>query len=531
MYRSLAAGLAILLSIGEPAAAVETSKRGGSLTYMIPADAPPSFDGHREATFATVHAVAPFYSVLIRVNPENPASTTDFVCDVCTEIPEPADGGRTYVFPIRDDVRFEDGSVLTAYDVAASWNKIVDPPEGVISARRGYYSMIQTVEAPDAKTVVFRLKYATSAFIPALADPYAFLYKKEILDRDPRWFEKNIMGSGPFRFTEYQVGQSISGVRNPDYYHRGLPYLDGFTGIFAEKQSIRVSAIRSDRAAIEFRGFPPATRDELRAALGSELTVQESDWNCGNLITPNHQRKPFDDVRVRRALTLAIDRWHGAPGLSRISVMKTVGGVAFPGSPLAATRAELEQLAGYWPDIEKSRTEARRLLKEAGAEGLTFELLNRNVDQPYKFNALWVIDEWSKIGVKVTQRVVPTGPFGEALRRGEFETALDGDCQNIVNPLLDGTKYLPHSVSPSNYGYYEDPSEVELYDRMLRETDFARQRDLMRQFEKRVLDTEAHEIFLLWRYRIVPYRSYVKGWKVSPSHYVNQDLATIWLDK
>jgi peptide/nickel transport system substrate-binding protein len=415
--------------------------------------------------------------------------------------------------------------------VAASWNKIVDPPEGVISARRGYYSMIQSVEAPDAKIVVFRLKYATSAFIPALADPYAFLYKKEILDRDPRWFEKNIMGSGPFRFTEYQVGQSISGVRNPDYYHRGLPYLDGFTGIFADKQSIRVSAIRSDRAAIEFRGFPPATRDELRAALGSELTVQESDWNCGNLITPNHQRKPFDDVRVRRALTLAIDRWHGAPGLSRISVMKTVGGVAFPGSPLAATRAELEQLAGYWPDVEKSRAEARRLLKEAGAEGLTFELLNRNVDQPYKFNALWVIDEWSKIGVKVTQRVVPTGPFGEALRRGEFETVLDGDCQNIVNPLLDGTKYLPHSVSPSNYGYYEDPSEVELYDRMLRETDFARQRDLMRQFEKRVLDTEAHEIFLLWRYRIVPYRSYVKGWKVSPSHYVNQDLATIWLDK
>jgi peptide/nickel transport system substrate-binding protein len=74
---------------------------------------------HREATFATVHAVAPFYSVLIRVNPENPASTTDFVCDVCTEIPEPADSGRTYAFPIRDDVRFEDGSVLTAYDVAA----------------------------------------------------------------------------------------------------------------------------------------------------------------------------------------------------------------------------------------------------------------------------------------------------------------------------------------------------------------------------------------------------------------------------
>ena len=127
--------------------------------------------------------------------------------------------------------------------------------------------------------------------------------------------------------------------------------------------------------------------------------------------------------------------------------------------------------------------------------------------------------------------MLPTGPFSEAFRSGDFDAGLDGDCQNIVNPLLDGTKYLPHSVSASNYGNYDDPTEIELYDRMLRETDFARQRQLMRQFEKLVLDTEAHEIFLLWRYRIVPYRSYVKGWKVSPSHYVNQDLATIWLDK
>jgi peptide/nickel transport system substrate-binding protein len=532
MYRSFAAGIAIiLLSLGLPALADETPKRGGILTYMIPADTPPSFDGHREATFATIHAVAPFYSVLIRANPENPGDTTEFVCDVCTEIPGPADNGRTYAFPIRGDVKFQDGSIMTAYDVAASWNHIVDPPEGVISVRRGYYSMVEKVEAPDPKTVVFHLKFATSAFLPALADPYAFIYKKEILDRDPHWFEKNIMGSGPFRFKDYQIGQSISGVRNPDYYRPGLPYLDGFIGIFADKQAVRVAAIRSDRAAIEFRGFPPATRDELVAALGNQITVQESDWNCGALITPNHAKKPFDDARVRRALTLAIDRWNGAAPMSRITVSRTVGGVVFPTSPLAATKAELEQLAGYWPDIEKSRAEARRLLKAAGAEGLTFELLNRNVDQPYKFNAVWVIGEWSKIGVQATQRVLPTGPYDDALRRGDFAVAVDAECQNIVNPLLDGTKYLPHSVSDANYGNYDDPTEIDIYDRMLRETDFARQRDLMRQFERRVLDTEAHEMFLLWRYRIVPYRSYVKGWKISPSHYVNQDLATIWLDK
>src|SRR5277367_5947763 len=127
MHRWFTAGLALLLSLAAPAFADEIPKHGGILTFMIPADSPPSFDGHRENTFATIHAVAPFYSVLIRANPQNPADTTEFVCDVCTEIPTPTDDGRTYAFRIRDDVRFQDGSVMTSYDVAASWNKIVDP--------------------------------------------------------------------------------------------------------------------------------------------------------------------------------------------------------------------------------------------------------------------------------------------------------------------------------------------------------------------------------------------------------------------
>src|SRR4029453_2059483 len=161
---------------------------------------------------------------------------------------------------------------------------------------------------------------------------------------------------------------------------------------------------RSDRAAIEFRSMPPAARDELVKTVGAQIAVQESNWNVARGVPPNHKRNPFDDPRVRRALTLAIDRWHGAPGLSKIAIVRTVGGIVFPGSPLAANRQELEQIAGFWPDIDKSRAEAKRLLKEAGAEGLSFELLNRNVDQPFKYVATWLIDEWSKVGLQVKQR-------------------------------------------------------------------------------------------------------------------------------
>jgi peptide/nickel transport system substrate-binding protein len=519
------------LAAASAALAEETPKQGGMFTFMIPADAPPSLDGHRETTYATVHTAAPFYSTLIRINPENPASTTDFVCDLCTRMPLPSDDGKTYSFKIRDGVRFHDGSALTAADVAASWNAIINPPEGVSSARQSYYIMVDKVEAPDPSTVVFHLRFATSAFLPALADPFAWIYKKEILDKDPRWYEKNIMGSGPFKFVGYEVGQSIKGERNPDYYQEGLPRLDGFTGIYADKQAVRVEAIRGDRAAMEFRGLPPAARDQLVKELGDKIVVQESDWNCGNLVTPNHKKRPFDDVRVRRALTLAVDQWHGAPALAKIANVHTVGGIVFPGSPLAATKEELQQIAGFWPDIEKSRGEAKRLLKEAGAEGLTFELLNRNVDQPYKYVGTWLIDEWSKIGLHVTQRVVPTGPWFEAMRGGSFDVVLEANCSSVVNPLMDTQKYLPRSVYNENYGNYDDLAEIDLYQKMLHETDPVKQRAVMRDFERHVLDTEVHGLTMVWWYRIIPYRSYVKGWKISPSHYLNQDLSTVWLDR
>ena len=91
------------------AAADEEPKRGGMLTYMIPADAPPSFDAHREETYATIHSAAPFYSVLIRANPYDPGKTDDLVCDLCTAMPKPTDDGKTYTSKIREGVKFTDG--------------------------------------------------------------------------------------------------------------------------------------------------------------------------------------------------------------------------------------------------------------------------------------------------------------------------------------------------------------------------------------------------------------------------------------
>ena len=232
--------------------------------------------------------------------------------------------------------------------------------------------MVETITAPDDETVVFKLKFATLTFLPALADPYAYIYAKKKLDQDMHWYEKNIMGSGPFKLTEYQVGQSIKGERNPDYYHPGQPYLDGFVAIFAPKQSVRTDAIRADRAA---SGVP------VVAALGAGSAGEgawRQDQRAGERLELRQRGdpEPPEEAVRRRARAQGAVPGHrpveGRAGLSKIAIIKTVGGIVFPGSPLAATKEELEQLIGYWPDIEKSRAEARRLLKEAGQENLTF---------------------------------------------------------------------------------------------------------------------------------------------------------------
>lgn len=527
--KTLFALLIALLALGIGSAWAQ--KKGGKLVFVT-AGRVPSFDGHQEFTFAMVHPIAPFYSLLIRVNPNNPDSPTDFTCDLCVgKVPQGENGDTKYTFKIQEGVKFHDGTPLTSADIKASFDRIIFPPKGVKSLRKSYFAMVESVEAPDPTTVIFNLKHASGAFIPALAVPFNFIYSKKDLDtHGQKWHEKNVNGSGPFKFTEYVAGSHIEGIRNDDYHHPGQPYLEGFRSLIAPKMSVRVNAIRGDRAAIEFRGFPPKDRDNLKKNLGDEITVQESTWNCALIVTPNQKAKPFDDPRVRRALTLAIDRWIGSQYLSQIAIVKTVGGVVFPGHPLEASKKELTQIAGYGEDIEASRAEARKLLKEAGQEGLSFELLNRATDQPYKVVDTWMISQWAKIGMKVKQKVLPTGPWRGALRdTKDFQVAIDSNCQSVVNPILDVTKFL--GTSGSNYGQYQDPALETIWQKMFTATDLAEQRKFMRQYEKRVLDTQAHQFITLWWYRINPYRSYVKGWKTSPSHYLNQQLDNIWLDK
>ena len=150
---------------------------------------------------------------------------------------------------------------MTSRDIKATYDKIVFPPTGVISMRKGSYGAIETIEAPDPQTVRFRLKWPEASFLIALSSPYNWIYKADILAKDPRWYETNVMGTGPFKFVEHVKGSHWVGKKNPDYWDKGKPYLDGYRALFINSSSAQVAAIRGERAHIQFRGFSPAERD------------------------------------------------------------------------------------------------------------------------------------------------------------------------------------------------------------------------------------------------------------------------------
>src|SRR5881296_1721696 len=346
---ALMAASIVAFALLSPAFAQDKPRSGGELIFLVPSE-PPSYDGHKEGTFGVVHPLAPHYNTLLRVDPFD-RTGTKVVGDLAESWTASKDG-RTYTFKIRRGVKFHDGSDMTSKDIKASYDKIIFPPPGVASDRKGQYVNVEAVEAPDPFTVIFRLKWPQSSFLLSVASPWNWIYKADILAKDARWYEKNVMGTGPFIFVEHVRGSHWVGRKNPTYWDKGKPYLDGYRAIFITDPAARVAAIRSERALIEFRGFAPPERDVLVKDLGRKITVQESPWDCALWVAMNHEKKPFDDKRVRRALTLALDRYEGSKALSKIAFLRDVAGVMVPGSPFATAPAELEKLAGYSRDIE-----------------------------------------------------------------------------------------------------------------------------------------------------------------------------------
>jgi len=505
--------------------AADTPRRGGVLLAVIGAD-PPSLDPHQESTFANIELVAPLYSTLLQLDPY---SYPKVIGDIATEWKISPDG-LVYTFKLRSGVRFHDGSALTATDVKATYDKIIFPPQGVRSVRKNAYTAVEKVEAPDATTIVFKLKFPSASLLVNLASPWNVIFPKKYLDKDPNYFKTNVVGSGPFKFKGYTRGATFEGERNPDYFIKDRPYLDGYKFFISPETSVRAAAIRSGRAYIEFRDLPSAEVEAIKKQLGDKVVVQTTPMTGRWNIAPNTTVKPFNDVRVRKALTLGMDRYTMSKVLFPLTGLRDIGGLLRPGTEFAMPTADLEKMPGFGRDMEKNRAEAKKLLAEAGyPNGLKVVLKNRNVKLPYQDFAVFIIQEWRKIGVEAENRPLETAAwFSDGQDTGNFELIVAPAVEYMDDPDMFLGRYVTDSTQ--NWARFSDPRVDDLFSRQARSLDPTERKRLINEIDKLVLEN-VYTIEGLWWTRNLVQWAKVKNYVAPPNHYTNQKLQDVWLSE
>lgn len=513
--------LAGIVGLSAPLAAAAEDPSSGGILRIATRDEPSSYDCHAATSIAALQYLVPHYSTLLKFDQSDfPTIIGDLAQDWSV-----SDDLRTYSFVLRDNVTFHDGTTFDAEDVRASFERMANPPEGVVSARATAFDTLESIEVSGPHDISFHLSEPSSGFLSVLASPWNCIYSAEKLAEDPVFPATNIMGTGPFVFDVHEAGARWAGTRFDDYFHEGRPYLDGFEMIIVSGAAA-TNAIASGQVDAIMRLISVPDEERIRDARGEEVVFQVTPATSVTLPVINTTRAPFDDVRVRRALSLAIDRDVGVEVLGDIAGQRYAHIIFREGHALAPDAEEIRRFTGFSGYIEAQRAEARRLLEEAGQTGLSFTLLNRNLPVPYQPVGIFLIDQWRQIGVNVDMIELDTAGWSSRLRALDYDVAIDLNAPSSDDPTDVLRKYVPGSTM--NTTGIEDERLVELFIRQDQTMDEEERAALVREFVDRVIELQ----FVLPTFnaeRRVALDRRMRGWTVPPSFNVGLDLSDIWL--
>jgi len=514
----------VLAFVATAGAQEQQPKRGGTLEFAVTVE-PANYDCHSNTSFAFLHPVAPHYSTLLKFDAANYPQIVGDLAESWTVSRD----RLTYTFKLRPNILFHDGSKLTSADIKASYERIAHPPQGVVSSRQVDFASIASIDTPDPLTVVFHLQWPEAAMLANFASPWNCIYSAAKLAEDPNFPKTHVLGTGAFVFVEHVKGQYWRAKRWDKYFRPGKPYLDGYQADFMPDSAV-MGAFKSGQIMAEFRGVSPPQAAELQQAMGDKITLSESPWLSNLLIVFNAKRPPFNDVRVRRALSLAVDRWGAAEKLGGTTFLKYVGGLMRPGSSMATPESELIALPGFSHDIAASRAEAKRLLAEAGVHDLKVTLLVRSIPMPHFIGADLLSDSWREIGVTTTEDKRNIFDWQKVVDAGDFDIAQDFQGDFYDDPTIQLTKYVSPDLSPVNFAHSTDRFLDALFIGQALTSDPQERVKIVRGFEQHEM-TEAYSVPLLWWNRIVATSSKLKGWSITPSHFIGQDLTDVWIDR
>jgi peptide/nickel transport system substrate-binding protein len=526
---ALAAAALLLLPAYDHASAGDI-KQGGILR-IYHRDSPGSASIHEGATYSINIPFMSVFNNLVIFDQHIAQNSQDTIRPELAESWAWSGDGKTLTFKLRKDVKWHDGKPFTSADVKCTFDMLMGKSQQKFrqNPRKAWYAEVNEVTVNGDYEASFNLKRPQPSLLSLLASGYTPVYPCHVSPADMR---TKPVGTGPFKFVEFKANESIKLAKNPDYWKKGLPHLDGIEFTIIPNRSTAILGFVSGKFDMTFptEVSIPLLKDVKSQAPNAVCVVEPN--NVSTNIIVNSSNPPFDNLDVRRAMAMALDR--KAFVQIQFEGQADIGGTMLPAPAglWAMPKEMLESIPGYGPDVEKNREEARKLMQKAGYgadKHLAIKISTRNIPV-YRDPAIILIDQLKSIYIDAELDVVDTAQWFPKVARKDYSLGLNLTGNAVDDP--DQSFYENYSCgSERNYTGYCNKEIEKLFDQQSVEKDVNKRKKLVWEIDKKLQEDVARPIIFHSRTGTC-WAPYVKNMTImSNSSYNGYRYEDVWMDK
>ncbi len=501
----------------------------GGILKAVHRENPPGLLVHEWATVSASWPMMPVYNNLVLYNPDHAVESAD---DLVAELAEKwawSDEGRKLTFTLRRGVTWHDGKPFTSADVKDTYDIVRDALTDRrlrTSPRTGWYAEVSGISTNGDYEVTFELKRPQPSLISMLASGYSMVIPAHV---DPAVLRTKAIGTGPFMLKDYVPDQRIELVKNPNYFVKGRPYLDGITYNVIRDRSSRAAALIAGQIEIFFpQEGSPGIRDQVKQGMPQVVIHPVAQHGFYNIVY-NIKKPPFDNLKVRQAINYALDR----NSFLKTQLGGTVAGGVVPPQPYSAwglSMEELDKLPG-WGDGQKDKAISRQLLAEAGYgpdHPLQVKIATRNTPL-YQDMASWMVGDLKQVGIEGSLEIIDTGLWFTKLQRGEYEIGANMTGAGAEDP--DAIFFENYACgSPRNYSFYCNQEVEAMMEKMSVEQNHPRRLQMVKELDRRV-QTDVARSILGHALDFVMNAPEVRGFVPHHSIFNYGRMQNVWLDR
>jgi peptide/nickel transport system substrate-binding protein len=519
----------LLIAIWSSGAAL-AQKRGGILTMYI-WDNPPSMSMLDGLNPLAARATMSVFNNLVMFDQHvKQSSLSSIVPDLATSWSW-SEEGTELTFPLRQGVKWHDGKPFSAKDVKCTWDLLLDKSSDKlrINTRKSWYRNLDEVTTNGDYEVTFHLKRPQPALLTLLASGWSPVYPCHVPAAQMR---QHPIGTGPFKFAEFKPNEYIKVTRNPDYWKKDRPYLDGIEYTIIKNMSTATLAFIAGKFDMTFPNTltVPLWKD-VQKQMPQAICELTPDGGINRHLLVNPDKPPFDNPGLRHAMALSLDRKAFIDTISQ--GQGEIGGVLqpLPEGLWGMPPQMLATLPGYDPDIAKNRAEARKVMQRLGYgpdNRLKIKVSTRDLPA-YRDPAVILIDQLKEVYIDGELEIIDTSLYFPKILRKDYTVALNNAASGPdPDPILDAQYGCGSSL---NLNDYCNPEMDELIEQQSREGDPERRKPLLWAIERKLAEDGARPIIFYSRAGTC-WQPWVKGLTIMVDSLFNANrMEDVWLDK